>query len=159
MLKILFLLCALGLPFFATAQTNQPSWAKLSTLREGQKIQVVDMNLAKHSGTFVNVSDTAILYRQTAGEETIQNRDVRSVKVIESKHRLRNALIWGGVGAGIGAGIGAATFQPCSTQAFCIQPGGRGLPAAIGAVVGLVGGTVVGVLLPNHSTIYRATSH
>ena len=159
MLKILFLLCVLGLPFVARAQINQPSWAKLSTLHEGQKIQVVDMNSAKHFGTFVNVSDTAISYSETAGEQTIQNREVRSVKLMENKHRLRNTLILGGVGAGIGVGIGAATFQPCPTQSFCIQPGGRGFPVAIGAVLGLVGGAVVGVLLPTHNTIYRATAH
>lgn len=157
--KVLLLISVLGMPCALWAQTNQAAWAKLSALRTGQSIQVVEMNSKKHSGTFVNVSDTAISYQDIAGERTIQNQDVRSVKLMENRHRLRNTLILAGVGAGVGAGIGAATYQPCSSQSFCIQPGGRGLPAGIGAVIGLVGGAAVGALLPTHNTIYRVTSH
>jgi hypothetical protein len=108
MRKILFLICVLGIPCASWSQTNQASWANLSTLRAGQKIQVVEMNSKKHSGTFVNVSDTAIWYKEAAGEQAIQRHDVRSVKLMENKHRLRNTLIGGAVGAGAGAGIGAA---------------------------------------------------
>ena len=96
-------------------------------------------------------SDTAISYQDIAGERAIQHRDVRSVRLMKSNHRSRNTLISAGVGGGVGAGIGAATFRPCSSQSFCIQPGGRGLPAGIGAVVG--------AFLPTHDTIYRVTPH
>ena len=58
-------------------------------LHAGQKIQVVEMNSKKHSGTFVNVSDTAISYQKTASAQTIQKQDVRSVKLMENKFRLR----------------------------------------------------------------------
>ncbi len=160
--KTLFLICVLGPPFSAGAQTNHASWANLSALQAGQNIQVVDMNSKKHPGTFVNVSDTAISYQEAAGEQTIQKQDVRSVKLMESKHRVRNTLVGigvgGGVGAGVGAGIGAATFHSCSSQSFCIQPVGQGGSAGIAAVVGFVGGAavgaVVGALLPSHRTIY-----
>jgi len=89
------------------------------------------------------------------------------VKLMESKHRVRNTLVGlglgGGVGAGVGAGIGAATFHSCSSQSFCIQPVGKGGSAGIAAVIGFAGGAavgaVVGALLPSHSTIYRVTSH
>jgi hypothetical protein len=159
MRKVLFLLCALGISCGAWAQNNQSSWTNLSALRAGQKIQVVEMNSKKHSGTFVIVSDTAITYQEPTGERAIQHQNVRSVKLMKNDHRLRNSLIGAGVGGGVGAGIGAATFSPCSSQSFCIQPGGRALPAGIGAVVGLVGGAVVGAFLPTHKTIYRVTSH
>jgi hypothetical protein len=86
----------------------------LSTLHAGQKIQVVEMNSKKHSGTFVNFSDTAISFQDTAGEQTIPKQDLRRVKLMENKHRLRNTLIGAGVGAGAGTVIGAASFQPCS---------------------------------------------
>ena len=156
--KFLLLISILGIPCALWAQTNQASWAKLGALRTGQSVQVVEMNSKEHSGTFVNV-DTAISYQDIAGERTIQNENVRSVKLMENRHRLRNTLILAGVGAGVGAGIGAATYHPCSSQSFCIQPGGRGLPVGIGAVIGLVGGAAVGALLPTHNTIYRVTSH
>jgi hypothetical protein len=159
MQKILLLISVLQIPCALWAQTNQSSWTNLSALHAGQKIQVVEMNSKKHSGTFVIVSDTAITYQEPTGERAIQHQNVRSVNLMKNNHRLRNTLIGAGVGGGVGAGIGAATFSPCSSQSFCIQPGGRGLPAGIGAVVGLVGGAVVGAFLPTHKTIYRVTSH
>jgi hypothetical protein len=146
------LILALGMPCVSSAQ-----WQNLNTLHAGQKIQVVEMNSKKDSGTFVNVSDQAISLQGKSGEQTIQRKDVSSVKLMENKHRLRNALIGGAVGAGVGAGIGAVAYQPCSpSNSFCLNPGGRGLPAAIGAVVGLAGGAVIGALWPSHKTVYSA---
>ncbi len=160
MRTILFLILVVGIACASGAKTSQASWENLSALQSGQKIRIVDGNSKKHSGAFVNVSDAAILYRDTAGEQTIQRRDVRSVKLMENKHRLRNAVIGSAFGAGVGAGIGAATFHPCSPSQFlCIQPAGRGAFAGIGAAVGFAGGVVAGALLPSHEVIYRTTSH
>lgn len=160
MLKILFLISVVGIAHASWAQTDESSWANLSALQPGQKIQIVDMKSKKHSGTFVSHSNSEISYRDTAGEQTLQKPDVRIVKLMANKHRLRNAIIGGAVGAGAGAGIGAATFHPCSaSQTLCIQPVGRGGIAGIGAVVGLATGAVVGALLPSHKVIYRADSH
>ncbi len=159
MRKIFLLLFVLGLSCPAFAQTDRASWANLSGLRAGQKIQVVGMTSKKHSGNFVSVSDTAISFRAATGEQIIPKQDVLSVKLAENKHRLRNTLIVAGVGAGVGAGIGAALHKPCSSQSFCLDIGGAALPAGIGAVLGGVGGAVVGVLLPSHSTIYQVSSH
>jgi hypothetical protein len=153
MRKILFLICVLGIPCASWARTNQASWTNLGALHAGQKIQVVEMNLKKHSGAFVNVSDTAISYRETAGEQIIQKQDVRSVKLMENRHRLRNTLIGAAVGAGVGAVIGAATDHTCSGP-DCFNIIGKGGAAGIVAVVGFVGGAVVGALLPTHNTIY-----
>jgi hypothetical protein len=167
MRKLWFLICVLGLPCASSAQTDQASWANLTALQAGQKIRVVDMNSKKHSGTFVNVSDTAISYQEKASEQTIQKQDVRSIMVMENKHRVRNTLVGmglgGAVGAGVGAGIGAATFHSCSSQSFCFQPVGKGgqtgIAAAFGFAGGAVVGAVVGALSPSHSVIYRVKSH
>lgn len=159
MRKIFLQLLVLGLSGAAFAQTDRPSWAKLSGLRPGQKIQVVGIPSKKHSGNFVSVSDTAISYRETTGEHSIPRPDVLSVKLMENKHRLRNTIIVAGVGASVGAVIGAALHKPCSSQSFCLDIGGAALPAGVGAVLGGVGGAVVGVLLPSHSTIYHLSSH
>jgi hypothetical protein len=156
--KILLLICIVGIPCASLAQTNQTSWSNLSTLRSGQKIQVVEMTSKKHSGLFASASDTAISYRKTTGEQSIQKQDVLSVKLMENKHRLRNTLIVAGAGAGVGAAIGAAVYKPCSTS-FCLDVGGRALPTGIGAVFGGVGGAIVGALLPSHRTVYSVSSH
>jgi len=159
MQKILFLISVVGVACVSWAQSDQASWANLSALQPGQKIQIVDMNSKKHSGTFVNVSDSVISYQDAVGEQTIQRPEIRSVKLMANKHRLRNVVILGAVGAGVGAGIGTAAFHSCSAQSFCIQPLGRGAIAGIGAVVGLAGGAVVGAVLPSHKVLYRADSH
>jgi hypothetical protein len=166
MRRILFLICILGLPSALRAQSNQ-AWANLSALNAGWKIQIVEMNSKKHSGTFVSVSEAGISCQGTTGAQTIPKQDVRSVKLLENKHRRHNTLIGaavgGGVGAGVGAAIGAATFHSCSSQPFCIQPAGEGGQAGIAAVFGLVGGAAVGAitgaLVPSHKMIYSVTSH
>jgi hypothetical protein len=167
MRRTLFLICVLGTSFVSAAQRDQGLWANLNALQAGQKIQVVDMNSKKYSGTFMNVSETAISYQENEGAQTIQKQDVRSVKLMENKHRVRNALVGmgvgGGVGAGVGAGIEAVTFHSCSSQSFCIQPVGKGGSTGIAAAFGFVGGAAVGAavgaLLPGHRTVYRANAH
>jgi hypothetical protein len=159
MRKIFLLLFVLGLPCAAFAQADRASWANLSALQPGQRIQIVGMTSKKHSGNFVSISDTAISYRETNGEQSIPKPDVLTVKVMDHKHRLRNTLIVAGVGAAVGAGIGAALNKPCSSQSFCLDVGGAALLAGVGAVLGGVGGAVVGILLPSHSTIYQVSSH
>jgi hypothetical protein len=154
MKKTFALIWILGISSCSLAQTDNPSWAKLSVLVVGQKIQIVEMNSKKHSGTFVASSDHGISFEDKSGAQSIPRQDVRSVKLKKNKHRLANTLVLGGVGAGVGAGIGAATYHPCSAPSFCIDVGGRGLPTAVGAAVGLVGGLIVGALLPGHQTIY-----
>lgn len=150
----LFLLCVLGLlPCVSLAQTNHASWELINGLQPGQKIQLVDTASKKHSGIFLRVSDTAISFTDSRGEQSIQKQDVRSVKLTQNKHRLRNTLIGAGIGAGAGAGITAATWE---NHGFL---GGKGVGAAVGAVIGGVAGATVGVLLPSHSTIYDAGSH
>jgi hypothetical protein len=144
----------LGVSCGSWAQTDNPDWAKLSVLHAAEKIQIVEMNSKKHSGIYTSFSDRAISYQDKAGEQSIQRQDIRSVKLMKNKHRLRNTLVLGGVGAGVGAGIGAATYHPCSAPSFCPNIGGRGLPTAVGAAIGLIGGLITGVLLPSHQTIY-----
>lgn len=153
MRKLLFLVCALGLPCASLAQSNQAIWANLSALHPGQGIQVTDTTSKTRPGTFLSVSDTAISFSDNSGEKTVQKQDVRSVKLMANQHRLRNTVIGAGVGAGAGAGIVAGTWE---SGGFL---GGKGVGAAVGAVIGGISGAVVGALLPSHSTIYRVPSH
>lgn len=162
MRKLWLVFCIFGLPCGVLAQIDRASgtdWTKLSGLRPGQKIQVVDAMSKRHSGVFASVSETAIVYSAKAGEQSVPKQDVRSVKLTENRHRLRNTLLVGAAGAGVGAAIGAATHKGCSAQSFCFDVGGRGLPAGIGAVIGGLGGVAVGALLPSHDTIYSAAPH
>lgn len=146
---ILFLICLLAIPSASLAQRDQSSWANLSSLQTGQKIEVLDMASKKHRGTFVSVSGTAITYRDSAGEQSIPKQNIRGVQLTANKRRLRNTLIGAGIGAGAGAGITAAAWE---SNGFL---GNKGVGAAVGAVLGGFGGAVVGALLPSHHWVYR----
>lgn len=69
MRKSLLLICVVGLSCVSWARTNRASWANLTGLQAGQKIEIVDMKSKKHFGTFVNVTDTAISYEDGAGDQ------------------------------------------------------------------------------------------
>jgi hypothetical protein len=154
--KIFLVLLVNGLACTAFAQTDRASWANLRGLQPGQRIQVAEMTSKKHSGSFVSVSDTAISYRETNGEQSIPKQGVLSVKLMENKHRFRNALIGAAIGAGAGAGIGAAsTGRPGDILTDVSRAKGAG----VGAILGLIVGGTLGTLLPSHSMIYQVTPH
>lgn len=155
MRRLLIVTCLLGMAPVSWAGTNRGSWEGLESLRAGQKIEVVETSLKKHSGTFLTVSDEAIQLREGATDEAIKKENVMRVTSLENSHHARNALIFGAVGAGVGAGIGAAAYHSCTAQSFCIVDA-RGITTGVGAVIGLAGGAVVGAVLPSHDTIYRA---
>jgi hypothetical protein len=152
MRKILFLISVFGLSCVCVAQNNS-AWSTLNSLHAGQKIQIVETNAKKHSGTFVSASDTAISYTEADGDHTIEKQDVRIVKLVEHQRRPRHVLIGAAIGAGVGAGITAAAWE---SDGFV---GGKGVGAAVGAAIGGISGAVVGALLPTHSTIYNVAPH
>ena len=107
------LLCIVGMPSFLSARGNQAGWENLSTLQPGQKIEVIEVNSNSESGRFSSVTDASITLQKKSGQQTIQKRDVKIVRLMKNKHRLRNTFIGAGVGAGLGAGIGVASYRPC----------------------------------------------
>lgn len=158
MRKFLFLICILAVSCTARAQDKAASWGNLKTLREGEKIQVREMNKAKVTGTFMSVTDTAISVQANGTPQTIQIQDVRTVKRMKTKHRWLNSLILAGAGAGVGYGIGRPFYHPCpKSQSFCFDFGD--IPGSIGLVAGFLGGGVTGALLPVHETVYSVTLH
>jgi hypothetical protein len=156
----LLVICVLAISCASLGQGKKASWENLSNLRAGDKIQVRALHAQKLKGTFLNVSDTGISLQTNGTEQTVPKQEVQLVQRMRNRHRLRNALIFGGVGAGIGAGIGAASHRSCaSTETFCFDIGGRSFPAAIGGVIGLLGGATAGAFVPDHETIYSTDSH
>jgi hypothetical protein len=124
-------------------------------LHAGQRIEIIETNLKRHAGTFSTVTDESIQLRE-GGDVGIKREDVMRVTLLDKSHRLRNALVFGAVGAGIGAGIGAAATR-CSNSSgglnFCGI--GRGAVVGVATMIGLAGGAGIGAAIPSHPTIYR----
>lgn len=145
-----------------TAKTNENSWDALNTLRAGERIEVFETNLKNHKGTFSAVTGEAIQLREGGpsdrGDMTvaIPRQNVLRVTLLEKSHRLRNALIFGAVGAGTGAGISAgATRCSTSTGSFNLCGVGNGVIIPASALLGLLAGAGIGAAIPSHPTIYR----
>ncbi|SRR5258708_729276 len=145
------------LPCSLRAQDKKGDWKALYGLRSGEKIELVETGMKKHTGTFSTVTDEAIQFREGANDVGIPKENVARVTLLEKSHRGRNALILGAVGAGAGAGIGAAASR-CSnsTGSFNLCGLARGAEVGLGAVIGLAGGAGIGAAIPSHPTIYRA---
>jgi hypothetical protein len=152
------LVCFLILiPCSLRAHDKKGDWKALYGLRSGEKIELVETSMKKHVGTFSTVTDEAIQLREGSNDVGIPKENVVRVTVLDKSHRLRNALIFGAVGAGTGAGIGAAASRCSNSPApFNLCGLGRGAVVAVGAVVGLAGGAGLGAAIPSHPTIYRA---
>jgi hypothetical protein len=156
MRKLVVTLMLLGTPILSCAHTPENSWAALNALHAGQRIQIIETNLKKHSGTFSTVTDEAIQLREAGSDVGIRKENVMRVTLLDKSHRLRTASLLGGLGAGAGAGIGAAASRCSSTTGsynFCGL--GRSVAIGIGTVLGLAGGAGVGAAIPSHATIYR----
>jgi hypothetical protein len=150
MRTIWFLIYVLGTTGISWAQGGPASWQSLNTLQAGEKIQVLEGNSRKVSGRFLNVSEAAISVQDQAGSQAIQRQDVRSVKLMKNKHRLRNTFIGAGLGAGVGAVAGGSVNNGFIS---------RGVFAAAVAAAFSLPGAVVGALVPDHTTVYNVGSH
>ena len=157
MRTLLLGLCILAVSGTASAKADKSAWSNLSVLLPGQKIEVLQINSKKDSGNFLSATDTAITLQEKSGEQTIQKQDVRIVRLMKNKHRVRNTFIGAGIGGAIGAGIGAATGGPCKVPYSCFFYLTRPQQAAVLAVPGIVIGAAVGALWPTREVIYCAS--
>ncbi len=129
------------------AAQSTGDWTGVTELRKGQRIEIVDMKLAKTRGALVGASSDAVIVLADGGEKTILREDVLRVSTPSGVKRLRNALIGLGAGAAIGAAIGAASYSGDD----------EGTITAAGFFIGLGAGTGIGASIPGSRTIYRAT--
>lgn len=125
-------------------QAHHP-WNNLSTLRPGQKIQV-QTSAEKRSGAFLSFTADSVSIQAKNGVMAIPRTEIKRVRRNSATARMRHALI----GAGIGAAAGTAIAVPNINEGYAAYT------AVAAAVLTVVGSTVVGAILPAHSTVYEA---
>ena len=122
----------------------------------GTKIRAVLQGGRRHEGRLISIGRDTLLTERAGGTTApLLTHDITKLEVSTGRHRpvLKYAAI-GALGAGIAGGLaGAVTFKPCKTdEAFgCfLAPKTRGeairVGGGIGAVLGLVGGSLLGLI-------------
>lgn len=79
------------------------SWDELRGLNPGDRVKVVDTSGQQHKGVFTAVSADAISLEKDNSQIAIERSRVRRVQVRSTSRRVRNALIWSGIGVAVGA--------------------------------------------------------
>lgn len=136
----------------AVAQTQKPenNWANLNSLQVGQKVEVVDMDLKTHKGTFLAYSDESLSIRTKKGDVGIERSRVLRVSNREHSKRLRNSLIGAAIGAGVGLAIGAVADRGFTESGEENTMKKMLTPMVAGAGAG------IGVAVASFETVYRA---
>ena len=129
---------------------GQARWGNLKSLRKGQQVDVVQMDLKSFRGDFLDVSDEAIRIRVKKVKRAVARDQVFRVSVRTAAGRGRNALIGVAVGAGLGAAAGVGVLYGTGGSDFA--------GAIVGATTGIGAATGVGLgaAFPGYSTVYRA---
>ena len=140
-------LVALVPPLMA-AGGSQAEWSNLKQLHPDEKIEVVDMKLAKVKGLFQGFSEDTFTLKVEQKAVVLQRSEVYRVTSLKHPRRARNALI----GLGVGAGV------VCIYVAAAIGTNASASPGVQSAIYlgSLIGGPVAGALIPSYPTIYRA---
>ena len=153
--KIILLIFSLVLTVFTVSlqaqELSERSWETLTQLQAEQTIQVVQMDLKSFKGTFLNVSEEAIVLQVNEKEVNVPRADVLRVSRLDAAKRKRNMLLGLGIGAGGGMLIGAAAASPFFDEGtgfkpFAIILAGVGTGAGAGLALGASSG---------FQTIYR----
>ena len=133
------------IPPLMAAGGSQAEWSNLKQLHPDEKIEVVDMKLAKVKGLFQGFSEDTFTLKVEQKAVVLQRSEVYRVTSLEHPKRARNALIGLGVGTGVVGIIAAAAGDSVETA---------GTAAVFWSA--LIGGPVIGALIPSYPTIYRA---
>jgi hypothetical protein len=135
-------------PFVAAAQAPA-TWEAVKTLAPGTQIRVTSTISHKAvEGTVESVTDSDLVLSRHGDPQSFQRPQITSVSVRKSGHRIRNTLIGLGVGTAAGFLIGTAVGH--AQESSCMKSGGwfcgldQIVPAGVGGVSGLVGGTLAG---------------
>jgi hypothetical protein len=142
-----------GLPAALGAQIQQDPWSKLTRLKAGQGIEVIESSMRNHNGKFVAVSDQALTLQEHGSEVSLKRAEIARVSTSSGPRRGEHAVIGLVTGGLIGAAVGAAS----GSKTGFLGGSSRGITALIGIAIGAPTGAGVGVALPARTTVYRAT--
>jgi hypothetical protein len=125
----------------AAGEAPVANWDTVRMMAPGTEVRVAAGNAKAIRGKLESVTDGSLIITHATGIQSFERPEIQSISVKKKGHRLRNTFIGMGMGTGAGLGIGAVAANGC-TDLLC------GLAVAAGVGIGLIGGTVVGVVWP-----------
>jgi hypothetical protein len=136
-------LLAFGLPLAAQ------SWDRLSELRPGDRIRVLDTTGETRTGEFVSSTADSLSIRTRRAESTLSRSSIRRVQVSGGKRRVRNLAIGAAIGLGLGLLADNSLGRYLRNEGLDIAR-----PATYAVPIGA--GAGIGAALPAYRTVYRA---
>jgi hypothetical protein len=150
----IFTFYAFGIwPIQLTAQTMN-SWDNLMSLRVGQKLEIVDQALQKHTVTLIAVNQDGLQVLSGKSQMNYERGEIRQVIRIDS--RLKRRII---IGTAIGGGAGLASGAYVDSAIGNNETGhySFGYTGYIGAAAAAVGAAIGAALgmVPKHTLLYQ----
>lgn len=130
------------------AQEPPSSWKSLTQLKEGDRIEIINMEYKQIKVRFVSFSNDSISFRTGKGETAMKREDVYRVLTREKPRRAHSALVGICIGGGITGTLGGIAAKTSTGSVAA------GVAAMVGAGVGI--GALIGAALPVHTEVYRA---
>lgn len=136
--------------FVLSATALFAGWEDVRRLTADQNVEVFRRKADSVTGRFVSATETAVVVKTAAGDQTLTRDTIRRVNVADSSRRARNTAIGAAVGAAAGFAIGWAVCPGCANEGA----GGKytGPAAAAGAGIG----AAAGLLSTGYRTIYKS---
>jgi len=158
-MRLIRILCSAALvaPTLSAAQSPLiPTWpvtagsrVRISSPVLGDKLQVGSVLSA--------TSDTLVFLAAKQSTSTaIGTPNIVGMDVARGTHtsKMKGSLMGFLLGAGSGAALGAATYKrpKCDPDVWCLDMFGQGGQAAVGAILGAVSGTMLGLIIGSRPT-------
>lgn len=98
------------------------NWDNVKSLKPGQNISVVIVNLDYYHGELVAVGDRGITIRHGAHQQTLNREDIFRISLMMPRsHTARKVLIGAAIGAGAGVGLGLVIDKAMRSPRNCVN--------------------------------------
>ena len=148
----LLVLCVSGLPHTRAQSTNNPArqWSAVTGLKNGEKLGIQLKDGRKLEGVLLDSTESGLKIVNKVNTVSIDRAEIRKLYVVRGRSTSTKVAI----GAGVGAGAGAITGVAVTDDAWFRGPAILVI-TALGTVIGIVTGWVVGRTHGNRLLIYE----
>jgi hypothetical protein len=150
-MKNLLFVVVVGL-FVGAASGARDDWTRTASVAPGSRVIVNTVSGEENQGTFRSAGPDSVSLIVNGRDLEIQRSEVARIRVYTRSRRLRNLLIWAGIGAAAGMLAGVATCPSCVGDPTSEDAHRR---LVLGGLIGAGAGAGAGLLRSPFKTVYR----